>query len=1708
MRHLMIKLLFFAWAALLIGLDSSAQKFNNCGFDTYYKLRNLEKKSLVSSNRSLNCTGPFNIPVIVHVVHSENITNSDANWSDNNLSEWQVYNYLNLANALLASANPQMDITLKPACRNTAGVTMKPVVWHADDDFTTIDMNPVSGNDETMKNTYNNQSGSTTPTTQYLHIWVVDEIINTSQYNNGTGIAGFATFPSSNGLAADGIVIENDFFTNPATNNNKALVLAHELGHYLNLFHTFEGACNSADECMDTPPDNDQVGTSDCTPVNSCHQPSEDPDNNDLPDNIMDYSNTITCLTHFTDCQYTRMHNVLCDVRTGLNNSPGLNCNCPNPVNFSFTSYPNTPCNNPITMMDIPALPPGYTITWQVDGITVPAPGNTFSISTPGAHIITGILENGNPDCRKVYSIVIDVYATSNLDINTVFSPNPLQAGSPAQFSIVNPAAGVQYTWDIEGLVYTGATVSHTVTSAGCISYTVTAKSGNCTNTKTFSMACNCPSNIGFENGNPVGYQFTGNTNNIVIHTTPVSDPILGTINPRFGNGFLQMGNDVPSIGNPESNTVTFTYTPTASSDKLILSVYGYTDDGHSYTPGAPEYPAMFGFKVEPQGTPGFTGPGYLSCHYADFAGIATFPNNQQSYTQHNSMQGNGIIRLENWTDYVINLACFEGIPVKITLYVQDCYEGQHNAKAFFDLTCGDAAPNTPKTFLPNQVTICKGDNTPIYEINNGCNYVEVSFNPSTNVHLTSNVPGNLQFYFRPDVTTTYTVTYKNGNCGPVSETITVIVRDKSEFVNAGGDVTVQLCYDVSSFTPGLINLPPAIVPQGLLFHYEWFNSGDDDPQPSEFIGSTITPSFSYNQPVSLTAYNPYYFIRKLVIDSPYDSCYNNICKYGIERVRTTLTPGPGVDVCENTATLYSVQYKYFFNSKYRYTSFELIDAANPAPPIAIINNPPQTPGPVHTVTFNFTAQLNIEYRVLSRYKILSTGEHCFVISQKLPINVFPRLGSAGEIQSQQFCYSNPFTPVTFNGTPALTLAGITYSGFRYQWQYSTDNGNTYTDIGAQQSQPGPFVFDPVGFMPGGIVIIRRMAINSFCNETMYSNIIILRPVYNLSNMIQCPPMACNVTGGTFTITGNDLVAGLAAYGCTGGYYEWYTSSDGINYTPVPNSNVKDLTLTVSGILYVKRRFVCSNCYDKTAECKIELVNVQPGSIPSSVNIAPGSTTLNISSVIPATITPASNLNCIKWYYAIAATGPFTVITNNTAADPNNLQWAFPPGLPATIYLKREIENLCGYAGSCTAVSNTCTVNFPVFDPGTVYSGISGFCTTTGSININNYTAATAPAGCVVSYLWEYKIGNGTWNTAPGANTGVSYVMNIALFSANMNNNDFICFRRKATAQCQKTIYEGYSNEFCLQYCKKQGTLLIAANQFSCTIPYTPTAFTVISNTSPTCFISYCGPENAYYTWQESADGINFTTIPNTWTTTYTAPVFTQYATRFYRVIKTCTRFYCSDTSNIVTIIVSNKHLNTPGQIGYSQTLMVNQTPNMIISTSPHFCNCTTPVFHWLRKIGNGSWVSLAGVTSEYYSPPTSTFATTVQYQRQMICGQTVNLLTNIVKLDFINGGIIGKTNNDIVQQLKEEQPAGITVVPVPAADMIRLFIQTEQAYPVSVSFTDLSGKEVLPAMNLVPGSKEGIPVNTSRLSAGIYLAKVFIPGRNIVKMAKFVISR
>jgi hypothetical protein len=152
---------------------------------------------------------------------------------------------------------------------------------------------------------------------------VADLNVYTVIFNNGLNEIGHSYFPSDliqGGLIKDGVMVHPETLPGgaiPEANLGKTLV--HETGHWLGLYHTFQGGCDdpNGDYVDDTPASASQ--TEHCpTSRDSCPlKPGNDPFHN-----YMDYSSD-GCMTEFTQGQISRIGSQILQYR-GIN----LNFGC------------------------------------------------------------------------------------------------------------------------------------------------------------------------------------------------------------------------------------------------------------------------------------------------------------------------------------------------------------------------------------------------------------------------------------------------------------------------------------------------------------------------------------------------------------------------------------------------------------------------------------------------------------------------------------------------------------------------------------------------------------------------------------------------------------------------------------------------------------------------------------------------------------------------------------------------------------------------------------------------------------------------------------------------------------------------------------------------------------------------------------------------------------------------------------------------------------------------------------------------------------------------------------------------------------------------------------------------------------------------------------------------------------------------------------
>jgi len=275
----------------------------------------------------------YEIPAVIHVLHTGGLVGSDYNRSDADLIAWIDY-----LNDVFAGTWPDypgpgsggVKIPIRfvlakrgPDCAATTGIVRvdaSSVTDYAADGL-------AYGGGGTGATEASLKALSRWPGNQYYNIYVVNKINGEDGYTTfGSFIAGYAYFAGA-GPATDGsfmlsYVAEED-----------APTLPHEMGHAMGLYHTFEGADPAGGSCAaaetDCAAQGDRICDTEFSPSNLSDFPCPTGDSINMctgtfyqgvQNNIMNYG---SCLDRFTEGQRDRMVMQLLTYRSSLLNSLG-----------------------------------------------------------------------------------------------------------------------------------------------------------------------------------------------------------------------------------------------------------------------------------------------------------------------------------------------------------------------------------------------------------------------------------------------------------------------------------------------------------------------------------------------------------------------------------------------------------------------------------------------------------------------------------------------------------------------------------------------------------------------------------------------------------------------------------------------------------------------------------------------------------------------------------------------------------------------------------------------------------------------------------------------------------------------------------------------------------------------------------------------------------------------------------------------------------------------------------------------------------------------------------------------------------------------------------------------------------------------------------------------------------------------------------------
>ncbi|MEJ0101035.1 MAG: M43 family zinc metalloprotease [Bacteroidota bacterium] len=274
----------------------------------------MNRDIMAASSNGSELAADYILPVVFHIISNDPATVTDQQMIDalNDLNEAfaKTGAYAGGDNPLTPGVDTRIRFCLAkkdPDGGNTTGITRTKSFF---EDF------DVDIEDKRMKNL------TQWDPSRYVNIWYVTGLKSELMPMFQCGVwsrmheGGYATMPPGGG-ATDGIVV-----------TGFGALLAHEMGHYLGLYHTFEGlncanndCASQGDRVCDTPPDRLIGNSVACDqPDNSCNTDTLSGFTTDAPDmisNFMDYGND-GCHKSFSEGQAARMRAAIATQRNSL----------------------------------------------------------------------------------------------------------------------------------------------------------------------------------------------------------------------------------------------------------------------------------------------------------------------------------------------------------------------------------------------------------------------------------------------------------------------------------------------------------------------------------------------------------------------------------------------------------------------------------------------------------------------------------------------------------------------------------------------------------------------------------------------------------------------------------------------------------------------------------------------------------------------------------------------------------------------------------------------------------------------------------------------------------------------------------------------------------------------------------------------------------------------------------------------------------------------------------------------------------------------------------------------------------------------------------------------------------------------------------------------------------------------------------------------
>lgn len=412
-----------------LSIQSFSQQLNYCGqyeMEQKYLQQNPEIKhwrealerfttdftanyfSRFNQNQIQSDTILFVIPVVFHIMH---------NYGSENISKAQILDAIRIINEDFQKLNA-----------DTAQVIplFQPIIGDVQVEFRLAQLDPQGNCTDGITRYQTHLTNGGDDALKAIVQWPPDKYLNIWVENSCSFAAAYAMLPGGPS-AVDGIVTADEYVGSIGTSATSLVnihLLSHEIGHYLNLWHTWGPTntpglatnCNVDDQVFDTP---NTIGSSGC----NLNQSTCDSTVVDNVQNIMDYS---SCPNMFTQGQVARMQAAL---NSNVSDRNNLWSAANRLLTGTYDGFPVTVCTpvadfsdkivrvcegESITFSNLSFGGDFTTITWQFTGGNISSSNDTnptVQYNIPGIYHVSLTVANNTGSSTLVRDSLIEVSA-------------------------------------------------------------------------------------------------------------------------------------------------------------------------------------------------------------------------------------------------------------------------------------------------------------------------------------------------------------------------------------------------------------------------------------------------------------------------------------------------------------------------------------------------------------------------------------------------------------------------------------------------------------------------------------------------------------------------------------------------------------------------------------------------------------------------------------------------------------------------------------------------------------------------------------------------------------------------------------------------------------------------------------------------------------------------------------------------------------------------------------------------------------------------------------------------------------------------------------------------------------------------------------------------------------------------------------------------